>query len=384
MDLQKLRAADPVLDLTCELIARESVTPEDAGCQALLAARLDRLGFTCEHLRFGDVDNLWATWGDAGPMLTFVGHTDVVPSGDPAQWRSPPFVPETRDGVLYGRGAADMKSAIAAVVVALEQTLPALTEPVGRIGFMMTSDEEGAGQDGVRRVMQTLAGRERLFERALVIEPSSKSVLGDQIRVGRRGSLGGTLTVRGVQGHVAYPHLARNPIHLFAPALAELTSIEWDRGNAFFPATSLQFSNILAGTGADNVIPGMLHTRLNFRFCTESTPEDLQARFEAVLKRHALDYTLDWHLSGAPFLTGDGPLVRAVKAAIRTELGVETEPSTGGGTSDGRFIAPYGIEVVELGPVNASIHKVDEHVAIADLAPLADVYGAIVRALCAA
>lgn len=373
---------DPVLDLARTLIARPSVTPDDAGCQALLAERLSAMGFHCEHLRFGDVDNLWATLG-GGEVLAFVGHTDVVPSGDPARWQSPPFEPTVVEGpdgpVLYGRGAADMKGSIASALVAVER-LAAAGLPAGTgLGFLMTSDEEGPGVDGVKRVMETLAARDTLFQRALVIEPSSRDRLGDVVRVGRRGSLGARLVVHGIQGHVAYPHLARNPIHEASAAIAELVATEWDQGNEYFPPTTLQFSNITAGTGADNVIPGELTALLNFRFSTECTPEGLQAAVAKVLDAHGLNYAIEWRLSGPPFLTDGGRLVEAVAASIAELTGQETELSTGGGTSDGRFIAPYGIEVVELGLVNASIHKVDEHARVADLAALADLYEAIGR-----
>jgi len=375
------RADDPVLELARALITRPSVTPDDAGCQALVARRLEAVGFRCRHLRFGDVDNLWATLGSGRPTLAFVGHTDVVPPGDPARWTSPPFEPTVRDGDLFGRGAADMKGGIAALVVALERAFAGHPPTGGGIGVLLTSDEEGPGIDGVRRVMETLAGEDALFERAVVIEPSSASRLGDVVRVGRRGSLGATLTVRGIQGHVAYPDKARNPIHEAAGAIAVLAARQWDRGNAHFPPTSLQFSNVNAGTGADNVIPGELTALLNFRFSTECTPEFLMREVEATLDAHGLDYTLDWRLSGRPFLTERGPLIDAVSAEITERCGVPPELSTGGGTSDGRFIAPYGIEVIELGPVNASIHKIDEHVAVADLVTLAQLYEGIARRL---
>lgn len=377
-------ASEPVFDLTSELIARPSVTPADAGCQALVAARLEALGFTCRHLKFGKVDNLWAVIGDARPALAFVGHTDVVPAGDPAVWTTPPFEPSVRDGRLYGRGAADMKASIAAMVVALERLCAGGAPADGGLGVLLTSDEEGPGVDGVRRVMETLAAEDQLFRHALVMEPSSHTRLGDVVRVGRRGSLGAKLTVRGIQGHVAYPDRARNPIHDAAPAVAALTARCWDQGNDYFPATSLQFSNIQAGTGADNVIPGELTALMNFRFSTECTPEYLQAEVAAMLDAHGLDYALEWRLSGLPFLTEGGALVDAVVDEIATATGAGPTLSTGGGTSDGRFIAPYGIDVVELGPVNASIHQVDEHVAIGDLPALAALYEGIARRVLAA
>lgn len=372
----------PVLELARELIARPSVTPDDAGCQALLAKRLEAVGFQCEHLRFGEVDNLWATLG-SGEILAFVGHTDVVPTGDETRWQHPPFTPTVVEGsdgaLLFGRGAADMKGSIAAAVIALER-IARTGLPTGTgLGFLMTSDEEGPGIDGVKRVMATLAERGTLFQRALVIEPSSRDQLGDVVRVGRRGSLGAHLIVRGIQGHVAYPHLARNPIHEASAAIAELVATEWDTGNEYFPATTLQFSNISAGTGVDNVIPGELSAQLNFRFSTECTPEGLKAAVETLLDAHGLDYEIHWRLSGSPFLTDGGRLVEAVVSCIQAQTGLETELSTGGGTSDGRFIAPYGIEVVELGLVNASIHKVDEHARVSDLLTLADLYESIAR-----
>jgi succinyl-diaminopimelate desuccinylase len=369
-----------VFELACDLIRRRSVTPEDAGCLPLIGERLTRAGFRVEHLRYGDVDNLWATHGTGGPTLIFLGHTDVVPSGPEASWQSPPFDPTVRDGRLYGRGAADMKGSVAAMVVALEQFLAAHPAHRGRVGLLLTSDEEGpTNLDGVRRVVEHFRERGERIDWCVVGEPSSKERLGDLIRVGRRGSLSGTLVVRGVQGHVAYPEKALNPIHAFAPALTELAAERWDEGNDDFPPTSFQFSNLNAGTGATNVIPGELTALINFRYCTASRAEDLRARTEAILQRHGLDFALDWNLSGEPFLTPPGGVLRETVVAVCRELcGIDPEQSTGGGTSDGRFVAPMGAEVVELGPVNATIHKVDECVDVSDL----DALPALYRAVC--
>lgn len=366
-----------VLDLTCELIRRASVTPQDLGCQELVAARLARAGFRVEHLRYGNVDNLWAVHGGDGPVLAFLGHTDVVPSGPVEQWRSPPFEPVVHEGLLYGRGAADMKGSVAAFVLALEQFVARHPQHPGRVALLLTSDEEGEAKDGVRRVAETFRARGERLDWCVVGEPSSSAQLGDVIRVGRRGSLSGYLRVLGVQGHVAYPDKALNPIHAFAPALAELAATRWDEGNADFPPTSFQVSNIAAGTGANNVIPGTLDVAFNFRFCTQSSAETLRARTEALLQGHGLRYELRWDLSGEPFLTRGGPLRANTVAAIEEVCGISTECSTGGGTSDGRFIAPLGADVVELGPVNATIHKLDEHVAVADLERLPALYLAI-------
>jgi len=373
-----------VLDLTCDLIRRRSVTPEDAGCLPLIGGRLQRAGFHVEHLRYGEVDNLWATHGTAGPTLAFLGHTDVVPSGPEASWQSPPFEPTIRDGRLYGRGTADMKGSVAAMVVALEQFVAARPDHRGRVGLLLTSDEEGpTNLDGVRKVVEHFRAIGEHIDWCVVGEPSAKEKLGDLIRVGRRGSLSGTLRVRGVQGHVAYPEKALNPIHAFAPALAELAAERWDEGNSAdaiqdFPPTSFQVSNLNAGTGANNVIPGELTALINFRYGTASRAEDLRARTEAILHRHGLDFVLDWNLSGEPFLTPPGGVLRETVVAICRELcGLDPEQSTGGGTSDGRFIAPMGTEVVEIGPVNATIHKVDECVAVNELEQLPAVYQAI-------
>lgn len=368
-----------VLELTRELMHRRSVTPDDAGCQRLIAERLRANGFAIEHLRFGAVDNLWATHGAGeGPTLVFLGHTDVVPSGPEDAWTSLPFEPTIRDGVLYGRGAADMKGSVAAMVVALETFVATRPDHPGRVALLLTSDEEGDAIDGVRTVADALRKRGEALEYCVVGEPSAKQELGDLIRVGRRGSLSATLTVRGVQGHVAYPHLAKNPIHALAPALAELVAEHWDEGNADFPPTSLQVSNIHAGTGANNVIPGTLTALFNFRYGTASTADDLRKRAEAILDRHGLDWQIHWHDSGRPFLCPpEGRLRAAVVAACNELTGHDPEQSTGGGTSDGRFIAPLGAEVVELGPVNATIHKLDECVAVADLERLPALYEAI-------
>ena len=363
-----------VLEYTCELIRRASVTPEDAGCQQWMAEKLEALGFRCEHLRFGEVDNLWARRGDQGPLLVFAGHTDVVPTGDEKKWSSPPFQPEIRDGMLYGRGAADMKGSIAAFMVAIEEFVDSHPEHSGSIGLLITADEEGPAVNGTIKVIEHLQQRNEHIDYCIVGEPSSTNVVGDVIKNGRRGSLGGVLRVKGVQGHVAYPHLADNPIHRVAPVLAELAAETWDNGNEFFPATSFQVSNIHAGTGATNVIPGECEVVFNFRFSTEVTAAQLKARVEVMLAEHDLDYELDWNLSGQPFLTERGTLVNAVVEAIRDITGRETELSTAGGTSDGRFIAPTGAQVVELGPINATIHKIDEHTPVAELDQLALIY----------
>jgi succinyl-diaminopimelate desuccinylase len=371
----------PTLQLTLDLMRRRSVTPEDDGCQVLMMRRLAAIGFDTVPLRFGAVDNFWAVRGDSGPLLCFAGHSDVVPSGPESNWRHPPFEPAIVDGVLYGRGAADMKGSLAAMVTACERFVARYPAHNGRIAFLITSDEEGPAVDGTVKVVQWLQERGEKIDWCVVGEPSSSERVGDVIKNGRRGSLGGVLTVKGVQGHVAYPHLARNPIHQAAPALAELAAEVWDQGNEFFPATSFQISNISAGTGATNVIPGELEVVFNFRFSTEVTEQQLRERTEAVLRRHAVDYTLAWSLSGAPFLTARGALVEAARQAIRDVNGIDTELSTAGGTSDGRFIAPTGAQVVELGPVNATIHKVDEQVKAADLDTLSAMYEGIMQQL---
>jgi succinyl-diaminopimelate desuccinylase len=371
----------PSLALAMDLVRRPSVTPEDAGCQPLLAGRLEALGFRTEPMRFGEVDNLWARHGSEGPLLCFAGHTDVVPTGPPADWTSPPFAPTVRDGCLYGRGAADMKGSLAAMVTACERFLSNHPRPRGSIAFLVTSDEEGPAVDGTVRVLETLAGRGERIDWCLVGEPTSLERLGDAVKNGRRGSLNGRLTVHGVQGHIAYPARSENPIHRFAPALAELCALEWDRGNAFFPPTTFQVSNIASGTGAENVIPGHLDTRFNFRFSTEVTASELQERVEAVLRRHGLRYELAWNLSGNPFLTPRGTLVEATRQAVREVAGVDPDVNTAGGTSDGRFIAPTGAEVVELGPLNATIHKVDECVGVEDLERLSAIYERLLERL---
>ncbi len=362
------------LALAKELIARPSVTPEDAGCQAILAQRLQALGFSVETLRYGEVDNLWARRGSESPLFVFAGHTDVVPSGPESDWRHPPFSPTEENGLLYGRGAADMKGSLAAMITATERFLAQHPNHCGSLAYLITSDEEGVAINGTVKVVEWLQTRNEKIDWCLVGEPTSTAQIGDVIKNGRRGSLGATLTIRGVQGHVAYPHLAKNPVHLFAPALAELVAIEWDQGNEFFPPTTFQISNMQAGTGATNVIPGELQVIFNFRFSTEVTDAALRDRVESILNRHQLDYQIDWQLSGQPFLTPEGELVDASRAAIQSVCGYVADLSTSGGTSDGRFIAPTGAQVVELGPLNATIHKRDEHVTIADLDTLSNVY----------
>jgi succinyl-diaminopimelate desuccinylase len=374
-------AARPTLAFARELIARRSLTPDDAGCQDLIAARLAPLGFRCETIRHNGVTNLWARRGDSRPLVCFAGHTDVVPTGPLDQWQSDPFAPVERDGLLYGRGAADMKGSLAAFVTATEAFLAARPTPSGSIAFLVTSDEEGPSVDGTARVVERLAAAGERIDYCVVGEPSSVHALGDMIKNGRRGTLSGTLTVRGVQGHIAYPHLARNPIHLAAPALAELAAARWDDGNDYFPPSTFQCSNIHAGTGATNVIPGALDVMFNFRYSTASTRESLAQRLEAILRRHELDYAIDWTGHGKPFLTARGRLVDVASASIEDALGRRPELSTTGGTSDGRFIADICSEIVELGPVNATIHKLNEHVAVADLEPLAAIYRGILERL---
>lgn len=369
------------LELAKQLIARRSVTPEDAGCQELMIARLEAIGFSVERLRFGAVDNFWARRGTAEPLYAFAGHTDVVPSGPEANWQYPPFTPTVVDGLLYGRGAADMKGSLAAMVTACERFVAEHPKHAGSIAFLITSDEEGPAIDGTVKVVEHLEARGEKMTGCLVGEPSSTSRVGDVIKNGRRGSLGGKLVVRGVQGHVAYPHLAKNPIHQAAPALAELVAAQWDQGNEFFPATTFQISNIHAGTGATNVIPAELEVWFNFRFSTEVTPEELQQAVEAILDRHGFDYELRWELSGLPFLTPSGELVDAAVKAVQAVTGQTPELSTAGGTSDGRFIAPTGAQVLELGPLNATIHKVDECVGVADLDLLSQMYAHILQTL---
>jgi len=372
---------ETTLELAKDLISRRSVTPEDGGCQVMLAERLEAIGFKANHLRFDDVDNLWITRGEGDPVFAFVGHTDVVPTGPLDQWNSDPFVPEIRDGMLYGRGAADMKSSIAAFVTAVERFIDKHPDHQGTIALLITSDEEGPSINGTRKVVEYLEENNIKIKWCLVGEPTSEKKAGDMIKNGRRGSLGGKLIVRGIQGHVAYPHLAENPIHKLSPALNELCAKVWDEGNEFYPPTSFQISNIHAGTGADNVIPGKVEVLFNYRFCTEITEEELRAQTEEILDKYKLDYELSWKLSGNPFLTPEGSLVDAVREAISEVAGYETELSTAGGTSDGRFIAPTGAQVVELGPLNQTIHKIDECVKIDDLLTLSSIYELIIKKL---
>ncbi|NUS60225.1 MAG: succinyl-diaminopimelate desuccinylase [Lysobacter sp.] len=374
-----------VLALTKALIENTSVTPEDAGCQALLASRLEKAGFACEALRFGEVDNLWATHSgnDEGPVLVFLGHTDVVPSGPVEAWTTHPFVPIERNGMLYGRGAADMKGSVAAFVVALEQFVAEHPDHRGTVAMLVTSDEEGDAIDGVRRVADVFRERGQRIDWCVTGEPSSKAKLGDLLRVGRRGTLSATMTVRGIQGHVAYPDKARNPIHQAVPALAELVARKWDDGYETFPPTSLQISNVHAGTGANNVIPGELQVLFNLRFNPHWTAAELERECEMVLDAHQLEYAIHWHRGGEPFFTPEGPLREAAREVLAKIAGAAPEESTGGGTSDARFIAPLGAQCVEIGPVNATIHKVDEHVSLADLDALPGLYLALMRRLMA-
>ncbi len=362
------------LALTEELISLHSVTPADGGCQLKMAERLTPLGFDCETIASGDVTNLWARRGSAQPLLVFAGHTDVVPTGPLEQWSSDPFKPTHRDGKLYGRGAADMKTSLAAMVVAVEEFVAAHPDHKGSIGFLITSDEEGPAIDGTVIVCNQLKARGEQLDYCIVGEPTSVKQIGDMIKNGRRGTMSGKLVVKGIQGHIAYPHMAKNPIHLAAPALAELVSIEWDQGNEYYLPTSWQVSNIHAGTGASNVIPGECVIDFNFRFSTASTVDGLQQRVHAVLDKHGLDYDLTWTVGGLPFLTPRGELSNAMSAAIKAETGLDTELSTTGGTSDGRFIAQICPQVVEFGPTNASIHKIDEHIAVTEIEPLKNIY----------
>ena len=369
------------LELAKNLVSRASVTPEDAGCQKLMRERLEAIGFRIENLAFGDVSNFWARRGDRRPLLVFAGHTDVVPTGPLEQWHSDPFTPDIRDGMLYGRGAADMKGSLAAMITACEAFVAARPNHQGSIGFLITSDEEGPAVDGTLKVIDHLVKKGEHIDLCLVGEPSSSQRAGDVIKNGRRGSLNGNLLVRGKQGHVAYPHLATNPVHLAAPALTELISIEWDRGNEHFPPTSFQISNLQAGTGAENIIPGDFGIMFNLRYSTELTEEKIRDRIHAILDSYQLDYTLEWRLSGEPFLTPAGELVDAAREAIREVIGIETTLSTSGGTSDGRFIAPTGAQVLELGPINATIHQVNECVAVAALDELSEIYRRILEKL---
>jgi succinyl-diaminopimelate desuccinylase len=362
------------LDLTKQLIARRSVTPEDAGCLELLTGLLEPLGFKCERIARGGVDNLWARRGTAAPLLCFAGHTDVVPTGPLDEWRSDPFTPTLRDGTLYGRGASDMKTSLAAFVTAIAEFVHAHPDHAGSIALVLTSDEEGPAVDGTVRVVERLSQRGERIDYCIVGEPTSVKRTGDMIKNGRRGSLSGLLTVKGVQGHVAYPHLARNPVHEVAAAITELAATEWDRGNEYFPPTTWQISNFNSGTGAGNVIPGTATVRFNFRFSTASTVESLQTRVVNVLDRHGVPYDLQWSYDGRPYLTGRGDLVDVVARAIKTVTGIDTELSTTGGTSDGRFIADICPQVVECGPTNATIHKINECIAVAELETLPKIY----------
>ena len=370
-----------VLELTQALVGRRSVTPQDAGCQSLVAARLERSGFRCEPILCGEVTNLWARRGDRAPVVCFAGHTDVVPPGPLAQWQSDPFVPTLRDGRLFGRGCADMKSSIASFIVAMEAFVAERPAHSGSIAFLLTSDEEGPAVDGTVRVVERLKARGETIDYCVVGEPSSLDALGDTIRNGRRGSLSGRLTVRGLQAHIAYPHLGRNPIHQLAPALAELVATKWDDGNEFFPPTSWQVSNIHAGVGATNVIPGVLELDFNFRFSTASSDASLCQRLEAVLRAHGLDYSLDWTLGAKPFLTQPGRLVEIARQAVHAHTGRTPELSTAGGTSDARFIVDICPQVIELGPVNATIHKLNENIELTELEQLPRIYLDTLRAL---
>ena len=373
----------PTLELALDLISRPSVTPEDAGCQDLMIERLEKIGFSVERMPFGDVKNFYAKRGSEGPNLCFAGHTDVVPTGPESEWKVPPFKPEIIDGMLYGRGAADMKGSLAAMVTAVENFIAEHPDHNGQISFLITSDEEGPFVDGTTRVVDTLMSREEKVDWCIVGEPSSTKTLGDIIKNGRRGSFSGDLTVYGKQGHVAYPHLAKNPIHLAAPALAEFASTKWDDGNDFFPPTSFQVSNIQAGTGATNVVPGKLNAQFNFRFSSELTFDDLKERVIDILEKHELEYDIDWTYNGLPFLTKPGELVDAIVDAVQKTVDITPELSTSGGTSDGRFIAKMGTQVVELGPINATIHQINECVDAESLNQLSLIYQRILTNLMA-
>lgn len=373
--------ASDTLDLTNELVCRPSVTPDDQGCQQLLADRLEKLGFHCEHMRFEDVDNLWARLGNEGPLFCFAGHTDVVPTGPLEKWDSDPFKPEIRDGLLYGRGTVDMKGSIAAFVTACERFLANGRQINGSLALLITSDEEGPSINGTVKVVEELQSRNEQIDWCLVGEPSSSEKIGDIVKNGRRGSLGAELVVKGKQGHVAYPQLADNPVHSIAPALAELSATVWDEGNDHFPPTSFQVSNINSGTGATNVIPGECRVIFNFRFSTEQTPESLQTRVGEILDKYGVRYDIQWTLSGMPFLTPAGQLVDASMQAIEEVTGYATELSTSGGTSDGRFIAPTGAQVLELGPINKTIHQINECVSTSDLDTLSEMYESILNKL---
>ena len=369
------------LKLLTTLIAKPSITPDDAGCQQLLIEHLSAIGFECETMVFDDVTNLWARRGQSSPLLAFIGHTDVVPTGPLDEWHSDPFKPEIRDGLIYGRGAADMKSGIAAMVTACERFVKSNADHKGSIALLITSDEEGPSINGTVKVVEALEARGEKIDWALVGEPSSSIELGDVVKNGRRGSINATLTVHGVQGHVAYPQLADNPVHRAMPALNQLTSLNWDNGNEFFPATSFQISNMNAGTGVANVIPGHVEIEFNLRYSTELDDQQIIKTTEAILEQHELDYNIEWKISGYPFLTAEGELVEAAQQSIKQVTGIDTELSTAGGTSDGRFIAPTGAQVLELGPVNESIHKINEYVRVSDLDKLSAIYQGILQKL---
>ena len=365
---------DPTNILLSELISRKSITPNDSGCQEIISKRLASIGFNCEQMVFGDVTNLWARKGDEKPVLCFAGHTDVVPPGPRVEWKSDPFIPTISEGNLYGRGAADMKSGVAAMVIAVENFFSKHSNYKGSIAFLITSDEEGVAELGTKKVIQTLLTRKETIDYCMIGEPTSSTTLADTIRIGRRGSLTGKLTVFGIQGHVAYPQLASNPIRLSSQLISELLSIEWDKADENFPATSFEIVEIKSSSGATNVIPGKLQAIFNFRYSPQRNHKDIKKQIKAILKKYKFNYDLEWNLSGEPFLTKKGNLVSVTKQAILENIGIETKLSTAGGTSDGRFIAPLGVEVVELGPVNASIHKINEHVALADPPQLAKIY----------
>lgn len=377
----KNRCSHPELDLLAELVRRPSITPDDADCQLILSRRLEALGFDCESMPFGDVKNLWARRNRDGPMLCFAGHTDVVPPGQIDDWSTDPFDPILKDGSMYGRGTADMKSGLAAMIVAMERFVAEHPEHRGSLSMLITSDEEGRARDGTLKVIETLLARQEQIDWCVIGEPSSQKQLGDIVRIGRRGSLSGMLLIKGIQGHVAYPQLAKNPIHQFAPLLAELQSIKWDEGNDYFPPTSFQLVNVQADGGAVNVTPAELSARFNFRYSTEWNHEALKVRVHEIFDAHDVDYQLNWHLSGEPFVTQPGTLIDAVSQAVREHVGTIPELSTGGGTSDGRFISPAGVDVIELGPVNASIHQVDEHVAVEDVVLLTRMYQRVMELL---
>ena len=376
-----LLVKNPEIELLCDLLQRQSVTPEDAGCQTVLSERLQACGFDCETMVFGEVTNLWARRGVKSPVLCFAGHTDVVPPGELSEWDSDPFVPTFKDGLMYGRGTADMKSGLASMIVAIEQFLTDNEDHNGSLALLITSDEEGRAREGTLKVMASLTARDERIDWCVIGEPSSEKDLADLVRVGRRGSLSGMLTVKGIQGHVAYPQLADNPIRRFSPVLAELHEIEWDRGNEYFPPTSFQVVDIQSGIGAPNVTPAELSARFNFRYSTEWNHESLKKRVREVFDEHDIEYDLKWHLSGEPFLTIPGKLIDAVVQSVSEHTGKAPELSTGGGTSDGRFISPAGADVVELGPVNASIHKINEHVRVADVVQLTSMYRRVIELL---